>query len=325
MLNSVLNRMELLRVPLFSFKDSWFVFLALLLTTAILLGTNLPGDNRLMYSLQDSGHFLIFSLLTLIALWPYRRVRDRSIWPVLVLVLIFGLLIEGAQYLIGRDPSLYDVILDLLGIAAGGIIYTGFIRRSLAPHLSIAILLLLVLSAFAQPLYWYIAYQVRADQFPRLIDPDDYFSRALIEGSEGGVVRHVDLPGDWSLPADLDIDSCAYVTLLDGRWPGVDMQEPESDWRGYERLELLIYSDQSENLPLTLRIHDQNHNRRLEDRYNLSLVIQPGYNHFSLPLHEVEDAPSGRTMDMAAISDVMIFATRNHIGRGFCLLSMGLQ
>ncbi|MBW9273091.1 MAG: hypothetical protein K1563_05330, partial [Candidatus Thiodiazotropha sp. (ex. Lucinisca nassula)] len=171
----------------------------------------------------------------------------------------------------------------------------------------------------------YIAYQVRADQFPRLIDPDDYLSRALIEGSEGGAVRHVDLPEDWSLPADLDIDSCVYVTLQEGRWPGMDMREPEPDWRGYERLELLIYSDQSEDLPLTLRIHDQSHNRRLEDRYNLSLVIRPGYNRFSLPLHEVEDAPSGRTMDMAAISDVMIFATPDHIGRGFCLLSMGLQ
>ncbi|MES9847835.1 MAG: VanZ family protein [Candidatus Thiodiazotropha sp.] len=312
-------------MPLFSFKDSWFVFLALLLATAILLGTDLPGENRLMYSLQDSGHFLIFTLLTLIALWPYRKGRDRPIWPVLALALIFGLLIEAAQYLIGRDPSLHDVILDLLGIAAGGILYNGFIRRSLAPHLSIAIVLLLVLSAFAQPLYWYIAYQVRADQFPRLIDPDIFFSRALIEGSEGGAVRHVDLPEDWSLPADLDIDFCVYVTLQEGRWPGMDMQEPEPDWRGYERLELLIYSDQSEDLPLTLRIHDQSHNRRLEDRYNLSLVIRPGYNRFSLPLHEVEDAPSGRTMDMAAISDVMIFATPDHIGRGFCLLSMGLQ
>ncbi|MBT3031095.1 MAG: transposase [Candidatus Thiodiazotropha sp. (ex Lucina pensylvanica)] len=49
----------------------------------------------------------------------------------------------------GRNPSLYDVILDLLGIAAGGILYTGFIRRSLAPHLSIGIVLLLALSAFA--------------------------------------------------------------------------------------------------------------------------------------------------------------------------------
>ncbi|MES9812451.1 MAG: hypothetical protein ABW159_06245, partial [Candidatus Thiodiazotropha sp.] len=76
-------------MPLFPFKDSWFVFLALLITTAILLGANLPGENRLIYSLQDSGHFLIFALLTLIALWPYRKVRDRPIWPVLALALMF--------------------------------------------------------------------------------------------------------------------------------------------------------------------------------------------------------------------------------------------
>ncbi|MBT3031094.1 MAG: hypothetical protein KME36_08350 [Candidatus Thiodiazotropha sp. (ex Lucina pensylvanica)] len=158
-----------------------------------------------------------------------------------------------------------------------------------------------------------------------MIDPDDYFSRALIEGSEGGEVRHVDLPEDWSLPTDLGIDSCAYVKLLEGRWPGMDMQEPESDWRGYDRLELLIYSDQSEDLSLTLRIHDRGHNRQLEDRYNRSLLIQPGFNRFSLPLHEVRDVPSVRIMDMAAISDVMLFATKKQLGKGFCLLSMRLR
>ncbi|MEW8051753.1 MAG: VanZ family protein [Candidatus Thiodiazotropha sp.] len=325
MFNSDLSRMELQRVSRLSLKDSWFLLLALLITAVTLLGTNLPGENRLMYSLQDSGHFLIFTLLTLAAMWPFRNMGYRLVWPVMFLVLMFGVLMEAVQSFIGREPSLYDLLMDMLGIAAGGILYAGFIRCSFSSRRAVVIVITLALAAFSQPLYWFVVYQVRADQFPRLVDTDNYFSRALLEGSAGGEVRHIDLPGEWSLPTDLNIHTCAYVSLLGGRWPGVDMQEPEADWRGYTSLELLVYSDQLDDLPLTLRIHDQSHNRQLEDRYNRSLVIRPGYNHFSLPLHEVKDAPSARTMDMAAISDVMIFATQSRIGRGFCLLSMGLR
>jgi VanZ family protein len=309
--------MDLLRPGLF--------LAALIISTAILLSINLPGNYQLIYALQDSGHFLIFALLLLSALWPYRKSKQSPIWQAMLGCLIFGLLIEAVQSLVGRDPSLYDVLMDLLGIAAGGIVYVGIIRRSFSPHLSIAILLILTLTAFSIPLHWFIVYQVRAAQFPRLIDPENYFSRALIEGSAGGEVRQVDVPKGWLLPADSNIDVCAYVSLLEGRWPGVDMQEPEPDWRGYESLEVIIYSDRGGDLPLTLRVHDKSHNRRHEDRYNHRLLVHPGYNHFSLPLSEIEHAPNGRAMDMAAISDVMIFATQQHTGRGFCLLSMGLR
>ncbi|MEW8093999.1 MAG: VanZ family protein [Candidatus Thiodiazotropha endolucinida] len=308
-----------------SLKDAWFLFLALIITAVILLGTSLPGENRLMYSLQDSGHFLIFTLLTLAAVWPFRNMSYRMIWPVMFLVLMFGVLMEAVQSFIGREPSLYDLLMDMLGIAAGAILYTGFVRHSFPPYRAVAIVIALSLIALSQPLYWFIVYQVRADHFPRLVEMDNYFSRALIEGSGGGDVRHVDLPVDWLLPTELDIDSCVHVSLREGRWPGMDMQEPAADWRGYDHLELQIYSDQLDELPLTLRIHDQSHNRQFEDRYNRKLLIQPGYNHFLLPLPEVKEAPRTRMMNMAAISDVMIFATPKHLGKGFCLLSVGLR
>lgn len=312
-------------MSLVSLKKTGLFVLVLVLTTVILLGTNLPGEFRLMYALQDSGHFLIFTLLTLLVLWLYGNNLNRSIWPLMSFALLFGITIEAVQYPIGRDPSLYDILMDLLGIAAGGVLYCGFLKRSFSSHLSILIVTLLALVAFSQPIYWSLAYQVRIDQFPRLINPDNFFSRALIEGNGGGEIRHIDLPQDALIPADSNINSCVYVSLAESPWPGVDMQEPEPDWRGYGYFELAIYSDQVADLPLTLRIHDQGHNRHYEDRYNRRLLVHPGYNHFILPMHEIEHAPSGRSMDLANISDVKIIAAQEHIGRGFCLLTMGLR
>jgi VanZ family protein len=308
-----------------SLNKTGLLFVVLITTTIILLGIKLPGESRLIFSLQDSGHFLIFTLLTLVTLWSTDKVKKRSIWLVMTLILSFGILIEFVQHLIGRDPSLYDVLMDLLGIIAGVVLYLGLIRRSLSPYLAMIILVLLTLSAFSQPMQWLYVYQLRAEQFPNLVNLDSYFSRQLLEGSGGGEIYPIPLPKDQGIPADLGTDSCVYVSLVKGRWPGVDMQEPEPDWRDYKTLEVGIYSDQVEDMTLVLRVHDQDHNRKYSDRFNRRLPVQPGYNHFSLPLSEIAQGPKGRTMDMGAISDVMIFAPQKYLGRGFCLLSMGLR
>jgi VanZ family protein len=306
-------------------KRSGLFILALILTTAILLGIQLPGDNRLIYSIQDSGHFLIFTLLTLTALWPYRKMHNRPVWPVMSLIFLFGLLIEVVQSFIGRKASLYDLLMDLLGMAAGGVLYAGIIRRTFSTPLSIVILLLFSLAAFSLPIYWLTVYQSRAGQFPRLIDPGNFFSRALIDGSMGGEVRHIEVPNDWLMPTDPGFDSCAYVSLHEGRWPGLQVQEPAPDWRGYETLEVGIYSDQLTDLPLHLRIHDQSHGNQLEDRYNRRLLVHPGYNQYSFPLSEIEQAPKARVMDLSEISNVIIHASHEDVGKGFCLITMGLQ
>jgi hypothetical protein len=312
-------------MSLFSLKKSGLFILALAIATAILLGTSLPGNKLLIYSLQDSGHFLIFVLLTLAALWPYRKSEIQPVWLLMALILLFGLLIEAVQSVIGRDPSLYDVLMDLLGVAVGGIVYAGFIRRALSSGLTLVVVILLTLVAFYKPLYWLKVYQVRADEFPRLMNPENIFTSRLLTAKPGGEIRRLTLPDNASIPPELGINACIYVSLLDSRWPGIRIQEPEPNWRDYESLEVGIYSDQLEDLPLTLRINDQKHNNKYLDRYNRRLLVHPGYNNFSLPLHEIEHAPKGRIMDMENISGVMIFASPEHLGKGFCLLSMELR
>jgi VanZ family protein len=317
--------MELSCVRFRDLDNPWLFPLSLLVTTAILLSTNLPGHYKLVYALQDSGHFLIFTLLSLTALWSYRKRGEGLIWRVMLGCLLFGVLIEGVQSQIGRDPSLYDLLMDLLGIVSGVVLYLGFVRRSFPFGMTLAAVAILALAAFSRPAYWLMVYRVRADLFPRLMDPESYFANGLLEANPGGEINRIDLPENWSIPPELGIHSCIYVSLPGGRWPGIDMAEPEPDWRGYESLNLAIYSDQENDLTLILRIHDRMHNNRVEDRFKRRLTVGPGYNHFSIPLKQISRAPVTRSMDLSAISDVKIFATRDHIGSGFCLLSMGLR
>jgi VanZ family protein len=312
-------------MSLFSLKQSGFFILALTIAAAILLGYSLPGENRLIYSLQDSGHFLIFTLLTLAVLWRYRKSQIRLVLLLMSLVFLFGILIEAVQSLIDRDPSLYDVLMDLLGVAAGGVLYAGFINRFLSSGLTLVAVIMLTLAAFSQPLYCLMAYQVRAIEFPRLMNPESVFTNRLLGVNLGSEIRRITPPDNWSLSPKLGVENCIYVSLLSGRWPGIDMPEPEPDWGGYESLEVAIYSDQHDDLPLTLRIHDQNHNDKYKDRYNRRLLVHPGYNRFSLPLREIEQAPKGRVMDMGNISGLKVFASKEHVGKGFCLLSMELR
>lgn len=297
----------------------------LIITAAILLGTGLSGHSRLSHALQDSGHFLIFTPLSLIALWSYRGSRGEPVWQVMLGCLLFGILIEAVQHLIGRDPSLKDVLMDLLGILAGTVLYLGFIRHSFSSGLTLVAVMVLAMAAFSQPCYWLGVYQLQANEFPQLLNPDNFFTNGLLEANPGGEIRRITLPENWSMPPDLGLNSCIYVSLLGGRWPGIHMQELESDWRGYESLEVAIYSDQEKDLPLILGIHDRSHNYKLNDRYSRRLLVHPGYNHFSLPTHEIEHAPKERPMDLWDISDLKVFAAKEQVGRGFCLLSMGLR
>ncbi|MEW8562030.1 MAG: VanZ family protein [Candidatus Thiodiazotropha sp.] len=306
-------------------KTPGFLVLVLVGTATFLLGTQLPGDSRLMLSLQDSGHFLIFTLLMLALLWPYRNSRKPPVWPMISLVLLFGLLVELVQSLIGRQPSLYDLLMNLLGVAAGGILFFGLIKRAISPGLSLAAAALLALAAFSLPIYWLIVYQARAADFPHLINTESAISSALIKGSRGGVIRRIAVEEDWRIPLELGNKSCLYVSLQEGRWPGVSLFEPSPDWGGYDVLVLAIYSDQAVELPLTLRINDQNHNKLPNDRYNRRFTLHPGINRISVPLEEVEDAPEGREMDLSAISRLMLYTSPDYTGNGFCLLSMALN
>ncbi|MCU7929213.1 MAG: VanZ family protein [Candidatus Thiodiazotropha sp. (ex Codakia rugifera)] len=308
-----------------SLRYPFLLVISALFTVVMLLGVTLPGDGRLINALQDSGHFLIFVLLSLAVLWSYKTAADHLFWPILLGCLLFGAVMEIVQYTIGREASLYDLLMNAMGVTAGGLLFSGMIRRSIPRGLSALAVVLLFVIAFSGPLYWLSVAQIRNAEFPILINLEGVAAGALLQGSHGGDVHVINRPTNW--PADIATDQrrCAIIQLKKGAWPGVSLIEPKPDWRGYHTLELSLYSELRHTLPLTLRINDRTHNNKLSDRFNHRLELNYGYNHFTIPLKEIENSPLERRMDLSVITNLLIFGTKQQIGNEFYLLSMRLR
>ena len=101
-----------------------------------------------------------------------------------------------------------------------------------------------------------------------------------------------------------------WVSLEPAEYPGISIIEPVPDWKAYESLFVAIYSKYDHIIRLTIRIHDAVHNQSHSDRYNLSLVVEPGINKYKIRLKDVEQAPANREMDMTGIAGLVLFASK---------------
>jgi len=149
----------------------------------------------------------------------------------------------------------------------------------------------------------------RARAFPVLARFDgSWWESALIETGNSALT-----PGKSSTPPPGMPSGLARIDLQPATYPGLTIDQPYPDWRGYQRLVLTIVSDLDVPIPLTLRVHDAAHDNRYGDRFNTRLMVTPGANRLTIPLEEIRRAPAGREMDLSRIRGIVLFAYRlNH-------------
>jgi hypothetical protein len=100
----------------------------------------------------------------------------------------------------------------------------------------------------------------------------------------------------------------ARVSFRDGRYPGLVVEEPYSDWSGYGRLSLTVYSGVEQPVSIVVRIDDAHHDNRYTDRVNRRIELRQGVNRVSIPLSVVRNSPRGRRMDLTRIQRFVLFA-----------------
>ena len=115
----------------------------------------------------------------------------------------------------------------------------------------------------------------------------------------------------------------ARIAFEPAEYSGWGIQGPFPDWSGHRELAFEVYSELSEPVRMTLRIHDRSHNQEYRDRYNREFVIQPGSTQIRVPLGQVKGAPAGRQMDLAAIDGIGMFIVRPE--RSFVLYFDGFR
>lgn len=249
----------------------------------------------------DQGHWVFFACLLfwLQGRWPLRQPRQ---WLVLTLVvLVLSAVIEGVQSLVGRQATWQDILTNLIGTWVG--LFWGQ-RTTPWVWLGRLISLLLVLWQSQGVVEQGLAEYRQFRQFPVLSDFESRWDLVYW----GGEVKRVKEPvaqGRYSLAVPL-------LSTRENPYAGTHFRHLVGDWRGYRTLNLSIYNPDADSLRMTLRINDEIHDRTenlYSDRYNGRLMVEPGWNHYRIPLEDIANAPEARTMDLAHVNRLLIFAT----------------
>ena len=272
-----------------------------------------PTSNfsRSQAQLWNLGHIPFFYLLTLLLIrWPRLQGHSRPVAWGMVLALTFlgGVGIEVLQYAANRDPGWLDVGRNMAGVLTA-LAFTSVAKfRVNRPYrVPIRAVTLLILIGLSGPFLKALVDEITArQQFPVLSDFSTPFELDRWEGpSDRTLVNAVHGRAGRQMKIDLQ----------PGLYPGAGMKYLPVDWRDYQTLNLDLYSAGMKPLRLTLRVHDWRHQNvqpayQFDDRYNYSIMLQPGWNRLSYSLQAIKNAPKDRPMDMARIADVSFFITR---------------
>ncbi len=252
--------------------------------------------------LQDAGHIALgaatAALLSGVARLRTGKYNCLWIWGITAIIL---LAIELVQIPLQREASLIDLLVGMCGAASLLLLMASaeqqkFVwkRRFL---LFSAIMLLLALSPL---LYTSAAYVARDTRFPVLANFSSELGKVFLRPHGGEFTQQ---------PMSIEGETFpALLCMQPGNWPGISIDDVAPDWRGYEKLSFVLYSDFAEPVGLNLRVHDKQHSHDYNDRYNHGFNLQAGINRIEIMLDDIKHAPVSREMDMRSIQGIILFA-----------------
>ena len=263
-------------------------------------------DNRIIKGLWESGHFVLFFFLSFY-LYTYSRLNrieevKRSM-IILGILVLFGFVTEVIQVFVGRTFDMKDLLNDLFGTLAGLLI--PYLRFKTNPGRTVLLWLLFVsMILFShRPLLSTVVQEVRLWQdFPVL---SDFETPSQLERWEGDLAK-------LSI-SDSNVKTGRFsmrVELFPGKYPGITLSHLRRDWQGYQFIGLSIYLDAEHPDNLGMKVYDRQHPNsgyKYSDRFNGTLPLSPGWNDFSLPLHMIQNALAGRSMNMRKIVSLSLF------------------
>jgi hypothetical protein len=249
-----------------------------------------PGDGRLARGLENALHGPWFALVTWMLQLTFVRVAKREANAATLIIgfamaLVLALASEAVQLGQGRNASLGDVLLDMLGASAALALWAatvGMVRWRYATSLAV---LLLTLSS-APLLSALVVRSYQAHLAPTLVRFDQAAATWLYESNSVTAI----------------VDGLLVVQLADTRWPGFTLPEPIADWRGYQRLVVELELDEPLNLSVSVRLVGRDHVYR-----NTSLA--PGSHVLSL------DLPAMFDVERERVSAVVIYSSAVFAGK----------
>ncbi|HSF09586.1 MAG TPA: hypothetical protein VLA60_09230 [Nitrospirales bacterium] len=287
-----------------------------------LLWIPVPSHTILLKAFYDFCHFPLFGGVAILLLYLARQLGEPRGWSVgrqygtaCIGALTLGALTEGVQsFSSSRFAEWSDFCRDVSGAVAALGMYVTYDSRftgrvatwRLAPrkHLVHAGVGLLVVIALSPVVVWTYAYWDRATRFPSLVQFSSAWEMMFVKGRDCAV-QVVPPPAGWEKSR---VDTVGHMVCSPAHYPGIRLEEPYPDWRGFSHFRVEVYSELPEARSLTVRIDDAPHNHGYADRFNRAVIISPGLNHLHILLDDIRHAPLGRELDLGAIKNVRLFA-----------------
>ena len=258
----------------------------------------------------DLGHIFVFAIWTVLLLrhWSWLGTVSFRMQALVVLVLcvVVGGGIEWGQGLCGRYPSADDLIRDMIGSLLALFFWfpkrfdLGRFWRHLLQIFCIAALLIALVPVTRSLVDEWSAWR----QFPLLAD---FEAPSELDRWSGNADLTIDHAHVWSGRAALRIE------LGTDLYSGAALNYFPGNWLGWGHLTCHLYNPDATPIRMTFKITDHHHDvtgYRLEDRFNRSRDILPGWNHIKIDLADVMSAPEDREMDLTRITAFQLFSIR---------------
>lgn len=299
----------------------WFLILFVAVASALLFVPLPIPASYAGRTIENAGHMPLFLLGTLFVIGILRhdfKFEGGRLYAFAGLIGAgAGLLSEVIQRPLRRDASWGDVFEDVVGVVCALAIHAAVDRRI---HLRgaarglVVLVALVCLALYVTPIVNMTrAYMHRSKHFPVLANFDSSAQQYWIVGY--GVRREIH-------------DQALDVEFESQKFPGFSFFEPTPDWSGFKTLVIDVENPDGEVLHLGVRVHDagRHRGRRFVDRFNRNFEIAAGERRIiRIPLEDIRRGPRNRLMNMAKISDVTLFRSREAGAKHVRLHQMRLE
>lgn len=276
-----------------------------------------PEKTNFWDSVFDTGHILIFGLLTVAFLVSLAVILERRWLASQYLVaamtaLAIGLGVEYWQKFNDRSAEFIDVVNDVIGICSFSMFFAMFDWRLADPRkgcLRPGVLFMLASCMIGLGLLPFVRmaglYRERRVSMPVLVEFKDSWDEVFFYNNSG-TFESTSPPAGW--PNDEPAKSVGKFSFYPSkRYAGVVMHEPYPDWTGYEFLEFDLYYEAKAPRKWILRVHDHFHQNEVRDRFRKALELKPGFQTIRIPLAEIERAPMMRNLHLKFIAGWSLF------------------
>ena len=292
---------------------------AFLLASIVLIADDPPSSNLFLFELYRLRHVLFFGIgglivLELTALIGRRWIRKRSLYYAVAGVAVIIMSLALQLFFPDNSPAAEDRLLrNILGGLAFLTLSAALDRplrrehdrlrgrpRRIIGWSSLLVLVIIMQSLFPVAL----SYAGRNGAYPRVVDMTDAWQQRFIEVRDS--LLFVGMPPTQWKSRNERITAMVLFDTVPGA--GVMVHEPYTDRRGYNALQIEVYSELDLPREIILRVDDKRREKAEGDRTDLTMVVKPGYNLYQIPMEAIRNGPEGRQLRLRKIRRVGVFS-----------------